>query len=48
VTAVVIMEASFSGPLALGTHPAAIAALVAMHLAVAAVLIPALQRSARC
>jgi hypothetical protein len=48
VTVVVIMGASLSGPLALGIHPAEIAALVAMHLAVAAVLIPALQRSARC
>ncbi|MEP7026630.1 MAG: DUF6069 family protein [Actinomycetota bacterium] len=48
VTAGVLMGASLSGPLSSGIGGGAIVALAAMHLAVAAVLISVLPRTARC
>lgn len=48
ITAVALLVLSLAGPLGNGDHTASIVALVAMHLAVGATLIPALRRSARC
>lgn len=45
VLALLVLVASMVGPLAGGTSTAAKAALAGMHLAVAAVLVPALRRS---
>ncbi|HMG63269.1 MAG TPA: DUF6069 family protein [Streptosporangiaceae bacterium] len=48
ITAGVLMGASLAGPLHSGVGGGAAAALAAMHLAVAAVLITVLPRTARC
>ncbi|MGI8329863.1 DUF6069 family protein [Actinomadura scrupuli] len=47
IIAVVVLVLSLSGPLGNGAHTTATVALAGMHLAVGAVLIPALRRSAR-
>jgi hypothetical protein len=47
VIAVVMLVLSLAGPLGNGVHTATTIALTGMHLAVGAVLIPALRRSAR-
>ncbi len=47
VTASVVLVLSLAGPFGNGAHAATAATLVAMHLAVAAVLIPMMRRTAR-
>jgi lysylphosphatidylglycerol synthetase-like protein (DUF2156 family) len=47
VMAVLVLVLSLAGPLGNGVHTATTIALAGMHLAVGAVLIPALRRSAR-
>ncbi|MDJ0347414.1 DUF6069 family protein [Streptomyces sp. H10-C2] len=46
--AVLVLALSLAGPLGSGVHSATTMALAGMHLAVGAVLIPALRHSARC